>query len=87
MSENTDIVSDIVVTCPHCKEPILIEKLNCRIFRHGYFIETNQQMHSHTPKEICDYLFENKKIYGCGKPFEIVIQNKEQYVAVQCEYK
>jgi hypothetical protein len=22
-------VKDLVVTCPHCNEPILIEKLNC----------------------------------------------------------
>jgi DNA-directed RNA polymerase subunit RPC12/RpoP len=86
MSEPIEIEKDIVVTCPHCKDLVLIEKLNCRIFRHGYFTETKQQMHAHTPKEVCDYLFENKKIYGCGKPFEI-IQNNEGYLAIICDYK
>ena len=26
---------DSIVECPHCNEPIIIEKLNCGIFRHG----------------------------------------------------
>ena len=26
---------DFIVECPHCKNPVLIEKLNCCIFRHG----------------------------------------------------
>ena len=28
-------VEEPIVVCPHCKESILIEKLNCGIFRHG----------------------------------------------------
>jgi hypothetical protein len=24
-----------VVICPHCNEPVIIEKINCAIFRHG----------------------------------------------------
>lgn len=27
--------ANLVVECPHCKQPVLIEKLNCCIFRHG----------------------------------------------------
>lgn len=25
-----------VINCPHCGGLIVIEKLNCKIFRHGY---------------------------------------------------
>jgi len=40
-----ELTMDIVVSCPHCEDPVLIEKLNCHIFRHGTFISnghTNQ---------------------------------------------
>ena len=37
-------VEEPIVVCPHCKESILIEKLNCGIFRHGVSKATGQQM-------------------------------------------
>jgi hypothetical protein len=30
-----EINENIIVICPTCKEPVLIEKLNCCIFRHA----------------------------------------------------
>jgi hypothetical protein len=73
MSTNEDLTNEMVIMCPHCKEPIVIEKLNCGIFRHGTIIQTGQQMNPHETREMCDFLFANKKIYGCGKPFQIVM--------------
>ena len=33
----SDNIINLVIECPHCNEPILIEQLNCKIFRHGVF--------------------------------------------------
>ena len=60
-----------IITCPHCNEFILIEELNCRIFRHGVFKNTNQQISPHASKEECDAYIVQDLIYGCGKPFKI----------------
>lgn len=73
---------DIIVICPHCKNQILIEKLNCRIFRHGTFKEDGKQINPHESKEICDFFIANGKIYGCGKPFQI----NDELQAIVCEY-
>ena len=57
--------------CPHCGSMIQVEKnqIRCTIFRHGYYKETNQQIPPHGSKQLCDQLFSQGKIYGCGKPF------------------
>ena len=34
---NIENITNIVVECPHCKEPVLIEKINCCIFRLNHF--------------------------------------------------
>jgi hypothetical protein len=75
----------IIVICQTCKEPVLIEKLNCCIFRHAILIETNQQIDPHSKKEVCDFLFDNKLIYGCGKPFRIE-KIGQIYEAFLCDY-
>ena len=76
---------DIVVICPHCKEPVLIEQLNCKIFRHGILKTNNIQIEPHSTKELCDYFIKNNLIYGCGRPFQI-IQNSNGFIAIICEY-
>ena len=76
----------IVVICPHCNEFMLIEELNCCIFRHGVFIKNNKQMDPHSSKELCDYYINNKKIYGCGKPYKIIIDENNNYIAIKCDY-
>jgi hypothetical protein len=70
----------LIVTCPHCQVPIIILELNCRIFRHGVFIDTSQQIPPHLSKIECEKIKE--KIYGCGKPFRINNEN----IAVICDY-
>lgn len=75
----------MLVSCPHCLCVVEIVEINCRIFRHGVFIATGVQIPPHLPKRMCDHLANNGQIYGCGKPFQLVLEN-EQWVAVVCDY-
>ena len=74
----------IIVECPHCRAPIVIAKneLNCRIFRHGVYKTTLQQIDPHLCKSVCDELARTEQIYGCGKPFYMDESNN----AVVCDY-
>lgn len=76
------------VKCPHCLEEIMVHKndINCRIFRHGVYKKNYKQIDPHLNKKECDRLFIEKKIYGCGKPFEIIEENKKYYT-ITCNYK
>jgi hypothetical protein len=74
-----------VVICLHCNEFIIIEKLNCGIFRHGIFKENGEQIPPHSSKEKCEYYINNNLIYGCGKPFKIILENNEYKVEI-CDY-
>ena len=74
-----------VLKCPHCNEFIIIEKLNCGIFRHGILISNGQQINPHESKQMCEYFSHRKLIYGCGKPFQI-IKNGEKFEIQICDY-
>lgn len=76
---------DIIVLCPHCEEPVLIQELNCRIFRHAIYKKTLTQICPHSPKSICDDLLQKGEIYGCGKPFMIVDSNGS-FETIICDY-
>jgi len=76
----------IILTCPHCQDSIIIEQLNCRIFRHGVLKENNTQINPHAKKEECDHFIENNLIYGCGKPFRVIDNEDGKYEAIICEY-
>ena len=87
--------TEFIVKCPHCGDEIIIEKLNCCIFRHGIYKHNLQQIPPHAPKNICDELVNTDQIFGCGKPFRIIMQGQEQeqeqeqkknYIAIICEY-
>jgi hypothetical protein len=71
-----------VIECPHCKQPIEIIALNCRIFRCGILKDTYQQIDPHLDENSCKMLKKNELIYGCGGPFKIL----ESGEAVICEY-
>jgi len=71
----------MIVTCPHCNEFVMIEELNCCIFRHAIYKTTFQQVNPHASKEECERLVQEESVYGCCKPFKIV--NNE---AVECDY-
>ena len=79
-------MTEHIIICPHCDEPVIIEKLNCGIFRHGILKNTGKQMEPHSNKTICDELKHKDLIYGCGKPFQIIIDNSGQYLVTTCDY-
>jgi hypothetical protein len=74
-----------ILTCPQCKEFIIIKKINCGIFRHGTIKKNGKQIKPHSSKEICDYYIKNELIYGCGKPFRI-IDNDGTLETEICDY-
>lgn len=84
MSNNNK--TEIVIICPHCDEPVLIEQLNCKIFRHATLVSNNTQINPHASKEECDFFIKNKLIYGCGMPFQILEKSDGTFSAVICEY-
>ena len=73
------------VICPHCKDFIIIEQINCSIFRHGILKQNYTQISPHLPKIQCDELKTLDLIYGCGKPFKIVSVDCN-WTAIECEY-
>jgi tRNA 2-selenouridine synthase SelU len=82
-----ELTKDIIIICPHCQISVLIEQLNCKIFRHGTFKHNGQQINPHETKEVCDYFVANNMIYGCGKPFKIEQKpESNEFVAVICDY-
>lgn len=78
-------MSEPILRCPHCNEYIIIEQINCAIFRHGILKKNLKQIDPHSLKELCDYFVQNNLIYGCGKPFKIVLKNNN-YETEICEY-
>ena len=75
----------IEVQCPHCNGTVIVEQLNCKIFRHGIFKKNGKQIDPHAKKEECNEYIEKDLIYGCGKPFR-VIEKEDKYEAEICDY-
>jgi len=73
---------EIIVNCPHSKQLIIIEQLNCRIFRCGIYKSSGEQIDPHLNKINSDELSSNNLIYGCGKPFKI----DDNLNALVCDY-
>ena len=76
---------NLVIICPHCQDPVLIDQLNCKIFRHAVLKTTGEQINPHTPKVDCENYVSNNLVYGCGKPFKI-IESDQQYKVEICDY-
>ena len=83
MNENEN--KEWIVICPHCNEFVIINELNCCIFRHGILKNTGEQMNPHASKQECDDLKKNDLIFGCGKPFKITF-NGENAIVENCDY-
>lgn len=81
------MVSDIIVTCPHCSQMIIINKkeIYCCIFRHGILKSNNKQIDPHTNKELCDKYVNKNLIWGCGRPFKLIIKNNI-FITEKCGY-
>jgi len=83
--------TNLVVQCPHCKEPVLIEKLNCCIFRHGVLKINGKQIDAHARKDLCEFYIKKQLIFGCGKPFQIILNDNstnddDKFIAIICDY-
>jgi len=76
---------DFTVICPHCKLYVIIQEINCAIFRHGIMKKNNSQMNPHLCKGECERYVKEDLIIGCGKPFKIILQ-KDEYIAEICDY-
>jgi hypothetical protein len=74
-----------LLLCPNCNEYFIMEKLNCGIFRHGVIKENGKQMDPHSSKDLCDYYIRENKIYGCGKPFQVLLINNKLETKI-CHY-
>ncbi len=85
MDNNKTKDTEFVITCPHCNDYIIIEKINCAIFRHGVIISNNTQINPHASRDECNMFITNKLIYGCGMPYKIVCVGGE-YKAIICDY-
>jgi hypothetical protein len=82
MSEKSN---NIIVQCPHCQEFIEILEINCAIFRHAIFKLSGQQIDPHSSKDVCEQYIKDDLIFGCGKPFRVIIK-EEILVAEVCDY-
>lgn len=78
-------MKEFEVKCPHCDEYIIIEQINCAIFRHGVMKSNMQQINPHMSKNQCDELMKQNMIYGCAKPFKLEMVDKI-WKAVECDY-
>ena len=77
----------MIIQCPHCKDFVWIEQLNCRIFRHACYKSDKQVLSGepippHSTQKECEDLLEKGLVYGCAKPFKIL----EDGTAVICDY-
>ena len=80
-------MADILIECVQCKSMIIINKkdFNCKIFRHGVYKKNNEQINPHLNKIECDRLFNGGLIYGCGKPFKLIVDG-DKYYTEKCDY-
>ena len=78
----------LIFECPWCEEFVVVGKneINCCIFRHGTFKGTGEQINPHMPKEECDRLKSLDLIYGCSKPFRVILKDDEKYLVSECDY-
>lgn len=85
---NVAKIKEFEILCPHCEEYVIIKEneINCAIFRHAVLKSNLQQISPHATKEQCDDFLKNDLVYGCCKPFKLVKNNKNEYVAIICDY-
>jgi hypothetical protein len=79
-------MSNIIIQCPHCNMWVIIEQLNCGIFRHGQYISNWNFVEPHMPKAQCERLLQENKVFGCMKPFRIIKTKDDEWNAEICDY-
>jgi hypothetical protein len=73
----------LYIECPHCQYIILIEDINCRIFRHAVYKDTFEPVNPHASEEECKRLLSSDAVIGCCKPFKL----NEQNIPEICNYE
>ena len=84
----------IILDCPYpdCNIGIEIIEINCAIFRCGVYknqfdSQYGKQINPHLSKDDCEKLKKDDKIWGCGRPFQLVKNDKSKtYQVIQCDY-
>lgn len=76
----------IILPCPNCSLLVYIQDINCAIFRHGIYKTNGEQIDPHLCKEKCDELSKRDQIWGCGKPFKLILINDSEAQLVACDY-
>lgn len=78
---------DLELKCPHCHILFIvnINDINCGIFRHAVYKNTLEPINQHETKVNCEKLINDKLVYGCAKPFQI-IKNDDIYTISICDY-
>jgi hypothetical protein len=84
IGETTDI---LLFNCPHCLGDIQVlrNEINCTIFRHGILKSNGEQISPHASKEECDNYVANDLIYGCGRPFKLIMKESIWDIEI-CDY-
>jgi len=75
-----------IVICPNCDEFVIVQELNCCIFRHAINISTGEQIDPHSSRETCEEFVKNGAIFGCGKPFKITVLENGSWQVEKCDY-
>jgi hypothetical protein len=70
----------MMLRCPNCLHFVIIEQINCGIFRHGV-LPNGQQLPPHASREECA-----RAVSGCGKPFQVVKTESGGFVAKRCGF-
>lgn len=73
--------------CPHCNQKVFIEEINCGIFRCGVYKDTFEPIPPHSSQIECETLLTENKIFGCGKPFRIIIKSSTEIQKLLAEFK
>jgi hypothetical protein len=76
-----------ILPCPHCADLMMIypSDIKCAIFRHAVFKNTMEPIPPHSTKQTCDELVARNQVYGCGKPFRMILE-ANGFKAEICDY-
>ena len=76
--------------CPHCSGSVVIGQsdVHCGVFRHAVYRCSGERIPDHSPKELCDRLVAEGRVFGCAKPFRLFREKEEEggWVAEKCKY-
>lgn len=84
-----------IVECPHCNMGIVVDALNCGVFRCGVWRDTGLQINPHMSEDECKAALGNAAeplcdrislIWGCSKPFRIYTDASGVNRCVTCGY-